>query len=97
MISLLVIRLMKKLLVGSAGFGFRKYHNKTGFYLSNYLVNASSFHFQKNSRYSSITPSVVFGWRPDDFRSDRRDFLRFRHVNIFRSIGEGLERIRNST
>jgi len=83
----------EKTLVGSAGFGFRKYHNKTGFYLSNYLVNASSFHFQKNSRYSSITPSVVFGWRPDDFRSDRRDFLRFRHVNIFRSIGEGLEEL----
>ncbi|MDP5231160.1 MAG: metalloprotease [Cellulophaga sp.] len=80
-------------LVGSASFAFRKYHNKTGFYLSNYSFNASSFHFQENSRYSSVTPSIIFGWRPDDFRSDRRDILRLRHVNIFRSIGEGLEEL----
>jgi hypothetical protein len=83
----------EKTLVGSAGFSYRKYHNKTGFYLSNYAFGTSSYHFQKNSRYTSITPSILFGWRPEEFRSDRRDFLRIRHVNILRTIGEGIEEL----
>ncbi len=83
----------EKTLVGSAGFSYRKYHNKTGFYLSNYAFSASSYHFQKNSRYTSITPSILFGWRPEEFRSDRRDFLRIRHVNILRTIAEGIEEL----
>lgn len=81
----------ERTMVGSAGFKFRKYHNKTGFYISNYAISGSTYHFQENSRYVSITPSISFGWRPDDFRSDKRDYLNIRHVNIFRTIAEGLE------
>ena len=80
-------------LVGSAGFKFRKYHNKTGLYISNYSVNASTYHFQKNSRYMSLTPAISFGWRPEDFRSDKRNYLNVRYVNIYRSLDEGLEEL----
>ena len=80
-------------LVGSAGLKFRKYHNKTGLYISNYSVNASTYHFQKNSRYMSLTPAISFGWRPDDFRSDKRNYLNIRYVNIYRSLDDGLEEL----
>ncbi|MBA6316379.1 metalloprotease [Cellulophaga baltica] len=83
----------EKSLVGSAGFKFRKYHNKTGFYLSNYSLSGSTYHFQENSRYVSITPAVSFGWRPDDFRSNKRDFLNIRYVNIYRSLDENIEEL----
>ena len=83
----------EKALVGSAGFNFRQYHNKTGFYLSNYSFNASTYHFQVNSRYLSVTPSISFGWRPDDFRSNKRDYLNLRFVNIYRSVADGLEEL----
>ncbi len=78
-------------LVGSAGLNYRKYHNKTGFYISNYSISGSTYHFEENSRYASITPSLRFGWRPDDFRSDKRNYLNIRHVNIFRSIAVELQ------
>jgi len=53
-------------LVGSGSLIYRHYHGKSGFYVTNYSLRGSSFHFQTNSRYSTITPAVSFGWRPDD-------------------------------
>lgn len=81
----------EKALVGSASFNYKKYHNKTGFYISSYSFGYSSFHFQTDSRYTSFTPSISLGWRPDDFRSNKRSYLNLRYVNILRSVGENME------
>ena len=72
--------------VGYGKFNYRKYLNKSGLYVSNYGLNASTSHFNINSRYTSVTPSVSFGWRPDDLISDKRQFLTFRYVNILRDF-----------
>ncbi len=76
----------EKALVGYGKFNYRKYLNKSGLYVSNYGLNASTSHFNVNSRYTSVTPSVSFGWRPDDLISDKRQFLTFRYVNILRDF-----------
>ncbi len=76
----------EKALVGKASFSYRHYHGKTGFYLTNYSLRGSSSHFQVNSRYSTITPSVAFGWRPADLTSNIRSSLLLRYVNVFRTI-----------
>jgi hypothetical protein len=78
--------LKEKALVGFGGFNYRKYLSKSGLYVMNFSLNASSYHFQTNSRYSTITPSIGFGWRPDDLISNERKSLVFRYVNVLRDI-----------
>ncbi|NNJ89776.1 MAG: metalloprotease [Eudoraea sp.] len=83
--------LKERSMVGSAGFNYRKYLSKSGLYVMNVSLNASSFHFQTNSRYSTITPAIGFGWRPDDLISNERKSLVFRHVNVLRDIDPSLD------
>ena len=74
----------EKTFVGSGGLTYRKYLSKSGLYVANYSIGGSTSHFQENSRFITITPSLTFGWRPEDLISNKRDFLRFRYVNILR-------------
>lgn len=80
----------EKSLVGSARLSYQLFHGTSGLFVSNYALRASSFHFQENSRYTTITPSVSLGWRPSDLISNKRQFLTFRHVNVSRTIDENL-------
>ncbi|WP_231562684.1 metalloprotease [Muricauda sp. MAR_2010_75] len=81
---------LERTLVGGASFRYRKYHNKTGLYVSNYSISGSTSHFQVNSRFSTLTPAVSFGWRPNDLLSNRRQTLLFRYRNVFRSIDDNI-------
>ena len=81
---------LEKTLVGSAKLNYRQYHGTSGMYVTNYALRGSSFHFQTNSRYSTITPSIGFGWRGEDLISNKRQTLVFRHVNVFRTIDPAL-------
>ncbi|MEP3386350.1 MAG: metalloprotease, partial [Flavobacteriaceae bacterium] len=81
---------LERTLVGKAGFRYRKYHGKSGLYVSNYSFSSSTSHFQVNSRFATITPAISFGWRPDNLISNRRQSLLFRFRNVFRSIDENI-------
>ncbi|WP_297794905.1 metalloprotease [uncultured Eudoraea sp.] len=81
----------EKSLVGSGRLSVRHYHGKSGFYVTNYQIRGSSSHFQTNSRYSTFTPSVSFGWRPADLISNKRQRLTLRYVNVFRNIDPNLD------
>ncbi len=80
----------ERALVGSARLSYQHFHGKTGFYLTNYSLRGSSSHFQVNSRFSTITPSVAFGWRPADLTRNIRSSLLLRYVNVFRNIDPSL-------
>lgn len=73
-------------IVGKTSLRYRKYHGKSGHYVSNFSLSASTSHFQENSRFTTITPAMSFGWRPDDLISNKRQVLLFRHRNVFRTI-----------
>lgn len=77
-------------MVGYGRFQYTQFHGKTGFYETNYAIRGSSFHFQTNSRYSTVVPSVSFGWRPSNLISNIRSNLLFRYVNVFRTIDPAL-------
>ncbi|WP_243414911.1 metalloprotease [Flagellimonas aquimarina] len=81
---------LEKTLVGKASFRYRKYHGETGLYVSNYSFTGSTSHFQVNSRFSTLTPAISFGWRPDDLISNRRQSLLFRYRSVFRNIDENI-------
>jgi len=79
-----------KSFVGAGRLSYRQYHRKSGHYVTNYSLSGSTRHFQVNSRYSTITPSLTFGWRPSNLISNKRKVLNFRYINIFRTIDESL-------
>ncbi len=85
--------LREKALVGYGKLNYRKYLSKSGLYVANYGLRGSSFHYQRNSRYSTVTPSLSFGWRPDNLRSNRRDFVSMRYINVFRDKDNNLENV----
>ena len=85
----------EKAFVGYGKFSYRKYLSKSGLYLANYALGASTSHFNVNSRYSSITPSLSFGFRPADLISNKREFLTFRYVNILRDFDPALQNLSN--
>ncbi|SFR47641.1 hypothetical protein SAMN04490243_1951 [Robiginitalea myxolifaciens] len=76
----------ERALVGNASLRYQHFHGKSGFYVTNYSLRGSTSHFQTNSRYSTLTPSVSFGWRPDDLTSNVRSSLLLRYINVFRNI-----------
>ena len=81
----------EKAFVGYGRFSYRKYLSKSGLYVANYSINASTSHFNVNSRVISYTPSFSLGFRPADLISNKREFLSFRYINIFRDFAEGLQ------
>ena len=83
--------LKERAFVGFGKFNYRKYHRKSGMYVTNYSLRGSTFHFQTNSRYSTLTPSLGFGWRSDNLISNKRQSLVLRHVNVFRTIDPSLD------
>ena len=85
--------LREKSFVGYGKLNYRKYLSKSGLYVANYSLRGSSFHYQENSRYSTITPSIGFGWRPDNLRSNQRSAITLRYVNVFRDQDKNLENI----
>ncbi len=76
---------LEKTVVGKAGFRYRKYHGKSGLYVSNYSFSGSTSHFQVNSSFTTLTPAVSFGWRPNNLISNRRQILLLRHRSVFRN------------
>ena len=81
---------LEKTLVGKVSMRYRKYHGQGGHYVSNFSFGASTSHFQTNSRFTTITPAVVLGWRPYDLRSNKKQFLLFRYRNVLRNIDESV-------
>ncbi|MEJ1221786.1 metalloprotease [Sediminicola sp. 1XM1-17] len=75
-------------LVGYGKFNLKKYYQDSNMFVANYSLSGSSFHFAENSRYTTITPSVSFGWRPDNLISNKREYLTFRYVNVMRTVDE---------
>ena len=76
----------EKTLVGGGGLSYTHYLKKSGLYFIRYGVGGSSRHFNVNSRYSTFTPSFSLGWRPEDLRSNHRQSLSFRYLNIYRDL-----------
>ena len=85
----------EKAFVGYGKVTYRKYLSKTGLYVTNYGIRGSTSHFNVKSRYSTLTPSLSFGWRPDDLLSNKRQVLSFRYLNIFRDIDEQFTDLKN--
>ncbi|WP_340198517.1 metalloprotease [Ascidiimonas sp. W6] len=81
----------EKSLVGSGVVAYRHNIDNKSLYRVNYALRGSSFHFAENSRFMTITPSVSFGFRTNDFRSNEREFVTLRYVNVLRDRSTDVE------
>lgn len=84
---------LEQSLIGSASLRYRKYHNKTGLYLSTYSFSGATSHFQVNSRFTTLTPAVSFSWRPSDLISNRRQTLLLRYRSVTRNSDESIANV----
>lgn len=71
-------------LVGSGTFRYRDYVEHGNMHQIDYYLYGSSFHYADGLRYSTITPSITFHFRNDDLRSNERELLNVRFVNVLR-------------
>ena len=81
----------EKTLIGSSSFilNLRKYQSTQ--YLTRFTLSAGTYHFETNSRYSTITPSAAWLWRDKDRTRNLRKILLFRMRNVFRSIDSSVD------
>ncbi|QLE03167.1 metalloprotease [Galbibacter sp. BG1] len=78
-------------LVGSGSLRFRKYVNHDNMYLIDAFIAGSSYHYADGLRYSTITPSLTFRFRNDDLRSNERELLNIRFVNVIRDFSPTID------
>ncbi|GLB49247.1 hypothetical protein Y10_16150 [Neptunitalea sp. Y10] len=71
-------------LVGGASIQYRQFIDNSNLFLVNYGLSGSYYHYAEGLVYKSFTPSVSFTFRPKDLRSNKRQILNFRAVNIER-------------
>lgn len=76
--------LKEKSLVGSGALTYRHYFTEGSLYVMSIALSGASFHYAENLRYTTITPYLNFGFRGNDLRSNERQFLYTRFVNVLR-------------
>lgn len=71
-------------LLGSASFFFRNQVAEHGLYQVRYGVNGSMFSYAPDLLFRRLSTSVNFYFRPKDLRSNKRQRLSIRNINVFR-------------
>ncbi|WP_281753653.1 metalloprotease [Neptunitalea chrysea] len=71
-------------IVGGASVQYRQFVENSNLFLINYALSGAYYHYAEGLVYKSFTPSVSFTFRPEDLRSNKRQRLNVRAVNIER-------------
>ena len=80
--------LKSKSLTGSGTIFYTHNIEDTDLFNITYGISAAYQSFGQDAFFRSIQPNINFGFRPNnDFRSDKRQFISLRYVDIARSIG----------
>ncbi len=80
--------LKSKKLLGSAAFFFRNQIAEHGLYQIRYGVNGNMFSYAPDLLFRRLSSSVNFFFRPKDLRSNEKQRLSLRNVNVFRERDE---------
>ncbi|MDH7445754.1 metalloprotease [Aquimarina sp. 2201CG14-23] len=75
---------LSKKLLGSAFFQYRDQIAEYDLYQIKYAVSGSMFSYAPDLLFRRFSPSVDFYWRPQDLRSNKRQRLSIRSINVFR-------------
>ncbi|MCK8520369.1 metalloprotease [Aquimarina sp. D1M17] len=75
-------------LLGSASFFVRNQIAESGLYQIRYGINGSMFSYAPDLLFRRFSSSVSFLYRPEDLRSNQKQRLSLRNVNVFRQRNE---------
>ncbi|MBL0683088.1 metalloprotease [Aquimarina mytili] len=75
-------------LLGSASFFLRKQIAEDGLYQIRYGINGSMFSYAPDLLFRRLSSSVNFYFRPKDLRSNKKQRLSIRNINVFRERNE---------
>ncbi|MBQ4819158.1 metalloprotease [Aquimarina sp. MMG016] len=75
-------------LLGSAGFSYRHQIADYGLYQIRFGASGNMFSYAPDLLFKRFSPSVSFSFRPKDLRSNERQRLSLRSVNVFRDRDE---------
>ncbi len=75
-------------LLGSASFFHRKQIAEDGLYQIRYGINGSMFSYAPDLLFRRLSSSINFSFRPKDLRSNKRQRLSIRNINVFRERNE---------
>ncbi len=73
-----------KAIVGSIGATYTQNIEEGNLYAIRYGFSARRSSFAPDAFYKRYSPFITFGFRTDDFRSDKRQFLTLRNINVTR-------------
>ena len=82
---------LSKRLLGSTSFRYRQQLADDGIYQIQYAFSGSMSSFAPNLLVRRFSPSVNLLWRPKDLRSNKRQRLSVRSVNVFRQRDENTQ------
>lgn len=71
-------------LLGSASISYRQQLSDYGLYKVQYGVNGSMFSYAPDLLFKRFSSSVGFYFRPEDLRSNKKQRLLLRNINVFR-------------
>ncbi len=80
--------LKSKKLLGSASIFARKQIAEDGLYQIRYGINGSMFSYAPDLLFRRFSSSVSFYFRPKDLRSNKKQRLSIRNINVFRERNE---------
>ncbi|WP_246131442.1 metalloprotease [Aquimarina intermedia] len=75
-----------KTLLGSAGFSYRDNVAEDGLYVIQYGLSGNVFSYAEDLLYYRLSPSVSFYYRTKNRRSNERQRLALRSVNVYRDL-----------
>ena len=71
-------------LTGSAGFTYTQNLDEGNLFAIRYGIGGSLSSYAPDALYKRYSPFITFAFRPNDFRSDKRQYLTVRNINVYR-------------
>ncbi|WP_028375022.1 metalloprotease [Leeuwenhoekiella sp. MAR_2009_132] len=71
-------------ITGSAGFTYTQNLDEGNLFAIRYGIGGSLSSYAPDALYKKYSPFITFAFRPDDFRSDKREYLSIRNINVYR-------------
>ncbi|WP_254884027.1 metalloprotease [Aquimarina sp. TRL1] len=75
-------------LLGSASLSYRRQIADYGLYQIRYGISGNTYSYAPDLLYQRVSPFISFSFRPEDLRSNQRQRLTVRSVNVFRERAE---------
>ena len=76
--------LKSKAIIGGLGFTYTQNIEEGNLYAIRYGFSGNTFSYAPDAFYTKYTPFITFGFRTDDLRSDKSQYLTLRNVNVNR-------------